>query len=290
MSIKTILVPAAGSDTDYGVFETALAVARPLAAHLEFYHLIVDAIEAASNMPHAGFTMGAGLVSDLAALRAGEQARLLAARDHFEAFCRQSGIAIYDRPQDFSEVSANWSEESGDSLSRIMHRARCSDLVVVGRKKYQNHLPENLIDRLLLESGRPILLAPSQTVRNFSGTVMVCWKECRESAHAIAAAMPLLQAARRVFIVSVSEEDSDAMTSADGVARQMLWHGIHATPCNLASHGQSIAKILSSAARDYGADLVIMGAYGRGRLTELIFGGCTDAFLRAADYPVLLAH
>lgn len=290
MSIKTILVPAAGSDTDYGVFETALAVARPLAAHLEFYHLIVDAIEAASNMPHGGFTMGASLVSDFAALRAEEQTRLLAARDHFETFCRQNGIAMYDKPQDLTEVSASWREESGDSLSRIMHRARCSDLVVVGRKKHQNNLPENLVDRLLLESGRPILLAPSQTARNFCGTVMVCWKESRESAHAITAAMPLLRMARRVFVVSVSEEADDALTSADGVARQMLWHGIHAIPCNLAAHGQPIAKILSSAARDYEADLVIMGAYGRGRLTELIFGGCTDAFVRAADFPVLLAH
>jgi len=290
MSIKTILVPAAGSDTDYSAFETALAVASPLAAHLEFYHLIVDAIEAASNMPHAGFTMGAGLVNEFDVLRASEQARLLAARDHFQTFCHQNGIAVYDKPQDRSEVSASWCEDSGDSLSRIMHRARCSDLVVVGRKKYQNHLPENLIDRLLLESGRPILIAPSQTARSVCGTVVVCWKECREAAHAIAAAMPLLRTARRVFIVTVSEDNNDAMSSADSVARQMLWHGIHATPRNLAADGQSIAKILSSAARDYEADLLIMGAYSRSRLTELIFGGCTDVFLRAADYPVLLAH
>lgn len=262
----------------------------PLAAHLDFYHLVVDAIEAASNMPHAGFTMGAGLVNELAALRTSEQTRLLAARDHFETFCRENGIAMYDKPQDRNEVSASWFEDSGDSLSRVMHRARCNDLVVVGRKKYHNHLPENLIDRLLLESGRPILLAPSQTARNFCGTVIVCWKECREAAHAITAAMPLLHAARRVFIVSVSEDDNDAMTAADSVARQMLWHGIHATPCHLAADGRPIAKILSSAARDYEADLVIMGAYSRSRLRELIFGGCTDAFLHAADYPVLLAH
>lgn len=291
MSIKTILVLAGGSDSDYGVFATALATAIPFAAHLDFYHVLVDAAEAAANMPHAGFAMGAGLVNSLAELRAEEQTRLCAARDHVEVFCRQNGIAMRDKPQDRSELSAGWCEVSGDSMSLIMHRARCSDLVVTGRKTHSNHLPDDLVERLLLESGRPILLAPSHAARSLYGTIMVCWKECREAAHAVTAAMPLLRQAARVFIVSVSENgDDEEMVAADGLVRQMLWHGIHAAPCHLGIDGRSVARILSSAARDYEADLMVMGGYSRSRLTELIFGGCTDAFLRAADCPVLLAH
>lgn len=222
MSIKTILVPAGGSDSDYGIFETALAAASSLAAHIEFYHVVVDPLEAATNMPHAGFAMGAGLVDSLAELRASEQARLLAARDHVEVFCRKNGIAMCDKPQDLSEVSANWCEESGDSIPRIMHRVRCSDLVVMGRKTHSNHLPEDLLDRLLLESGCPILLAPPRTERRRYDTIMVCWKECREAAHAIATAMPLLRRAQQVFIVTVSEEgDDDGLAAADGLVRQM---------------------------------------------------------------------
>ncbi len=291
MSIKTILVPAGGSDSDYCIFETALALASPLAAHLEFYHVVVDALEAATHMPHAGFAMGAGLANSLSELRASEQTRLLAARDHVEIFCRKNGIVMCGKPQARSEVSARWCEESGDSLSRIMHRVRCSDLVVMGRSKHCNHLPENLLDRLLLESGRPILLAPSQNDRKVYDTIMVCWKECREAVHAITAAMPLLRRALQVVIVTVSEDgDDEGIAAADGLARQMLWHGIHAKPCHLAADGRLIAKVLASVARDYQADLIVMGAYSRSRLTELIFGGCTDAFLRAADCPVLLAH
>jgi len=47
--IKTILVPTGGSDTDFVVFETALAVAQLFRAHLEFFQVRVDAGEAARS-------------------------------------------------------------------------------------------------------------------------------------------------------------------------------------------------------------------------------------------------
>lgn len=291
MSIKTVLVPAGGSETDYGVFETALAAATPFAAHLDFYHVIVDACEAAENTPHVGFALGAGLVNTLTELRTEEQTRLVAARDHVETFCRQHGIAMQDKPQDRGDVSASWSEESGDSLSLIMGRARCSDLVVMGRSRHRNHLPENLLERLLLESGRPILLAPVEATRALNGTIMVCWKDCREAAHAVTAAMPLLRRAARVFIINVAEGGDDAgMAAADRLARRMRWHGIHATNCHPASDGRPIADTLASTARELEAGLMVMGAYSRSRISELLFGGCTQSFLRSADCPILLVH
>jgi nucleotide-binding universal stress UspA family protein len=291
MSIKTILVPAGGSESDHGIFETALVAAAPFAAHLDFYHVIVEAGEAAANIPHAGFAMGAGLVNALAELRTEERTRWRAARDHVESFCHHNGIALREKLQDRSQVSASWSEESGNSTSLIIHRARCSDLIIMGRKTHNNHLPDNLVERLLLESGRPILLVPSHAAHSLYGTIMVCWKNCREAAHAVTAAMPLLRQAARVFIVSVSENDDDEETAAvDGVARQMRWHGIHAVPERLRFDGRPIARILSSAARDYKADLMVMGGYSRNPLAEFIFGGCTDTFLRAADRPILLVH
>jgi hypothetical protein len=223
MGIKTVLVLAGGSESDYGVFETALATATPFAAHLDFYHVIVDACEAAENTPHVGFALGAGLVNTLTELRAEEQARLVAARDYVKTFCRQHDIAMQDKPQDRGDVSASWCEESGDSLSLIMGRARCSDLVVMGRSRHRNHLPANLLERLLLESGRPILLAPVEPARALNGTIMVCWKDCREAAHAVTAAMPLLRQAARVFIINVAEGGDDGgVAAADRLAADAL--------------------------------------------------------------------
>ena len=291
MSIKTILVPAGGSESDRRIFDTALAAAKRFAAHLDFYHVIVDACEAAENTPHVGFAMGAGLVNTLTELRSEEQARLSTARDQVETFCRQHGIVIREKPVEGNAVSASWCEESGDSRSLLLRRARCSDLIVMGRSRHRNHLPQNLLERLLLESGRPILLAPAEATRSLNGTVMVCWKECREAAHAVTAAMPLLRQATRVFIINVDEGGEDGgMAATDRLARQMLWHGIHPATCQVTLDGRPVAAALSSAARELEAGLMVMGAYSRSPISELLFGGCTQSFLRSADCPIFLAH
>jgi nucleotide-binding universal stress UspA family protein len=52
----------------------------------------------------------------------------------------------------------------------------------------------------------------------------------------------------------------------------------------------SAPRLLATAAQSCGADLVVLGAYGHSELREVLFGGCTRAFIRDADRPVLLMH
>ena len=35
---------------------------------------------------------------------------------------------------------------------------------------------------------------------------------------------------------------------------------------------------------------MVLGAYGHLRMRELLFGSCTEAFIRHADRPILLMH
>ncbi|HXR88891.1 MAG TPA: hypothetical protein VN750_01270 [Steroidobacteraceae bacterium] len=56
--IKTIFVPASGSSTDASVFATALALARPLEAHLRLHHVHLSACAAAVHAPHVEFCQG----------------------------------------------------------------------------------------------------------------------------------------------------------------------------------------------------------------------------------------
>jgi len=39
-----------------------------------------------------------------------------------------------------------------------------------------------------------------------------------------------------------------------------------------------------------GADLIVMGGYGRARLREWIFGGVTRAVIENAQVPVFMSH
>src|SRR5215216_424113 len=133
-------------------------------------------------------------------------------------------------------------------------------------------------------------LVATAAPQNLTDTVMVCWKESADAARAVTAATPILAKAKRVVFTSVMERD---MGGADGVydlARQFVWHGISTEAQVIPANGRKIADLLAAAAEDCEASLVVMGAYGRSRARELIFGSCTEAFIHDADRPILLMH
>jgi hypothetical protein len=114
--------------------------------------------------------------------------RTAVARDNFAQFCELNGISITDRPQFKGSVSASWREEIGEADYRLMFCTRHYDLVILGRPTGPNGLQPDLLERLLLGSGRPLLIAPPRVSEQLLGTVMVCWKETAEAARAVGAA------------------------------------------------------------------------------------------------------
>lgn len=202
--IRTILVPTSGSGTDAVVFETALAAARPCQAHLEFFHVRVSAGEALRYRQHASFARGKALRGALRELKEESEKRWEAAQCHVRDFCNQHKITMADAPDRLHTISASWREEAGNGEEPFITRARVHDLVVMGRFTRPNGLPLNLLSFLLVECGRPMLIAAAQAPRRL-GTIMVAWKDAREPARALTAAMPLLIEAERVVIAEIVE-------------------------------------------------------------------------------------
>jgi nucleotide-binding universal stress UspA family protein len=187
-------------------------------------------------------------------------------------------------------VSARWQQEDGDALERLLSHSRHHDLYVMARTETSDGLPGNRLEKLLLESGRPLLLIPPTCSIERLGTIIVCWRETSDSARAVSAAMPLLTKANRVVVVSVAEEASSLSSSVDDVVNHLLWHGAAAASQIRPRIGGSISEILFRVAQEEKADLMIMGAYGRSPLRESIFGGCTRSAIEAADLPIFLMH
>lgn len=288
--MKTILVPTGGSDSDEAVLATALAAARPFAAHLDFLHVKIGPGEAAPYTPHVTFARGAALSSALGELEAQAMTRAANAAQHVRALCERESIVMRDVPVPSIGVTASFREEAGHAEERLISQARHRDLVVVGRARRPNGLPPTLLEQLLMLSGRPILLAPSKPPQSLTGTVMVCWKETPEAARALGAAMPFLTHARRVVFVGVDEKACDLPAALADVAAQFSWAGVRADVRVIPAAGHSTAAALACAAEDCGADLMVMGAYGRMRMREVIFGGCTQSVIEYADRPVLMMH
>ncbi len=287
--MKTILVPVGGSPRDHAVFATALAAARALAAHLEFLHIRISPGEAAEHTPHVDFARGTALRDALGRLEAEAAERSRQAEHHVGQFCEQEGICLSDAPLRGPGLSAAWREELGGAFGRMIYHARHSDMMVLGRAARPNGLPPDLIERALLDSGRPVLIASDHPPRSLTGTVLVCWKETAEAARALAASLPLLKVSKRVVVACV-EGPKASLADALEVVQQLAWHGISAEATSVAAERRTVAEALQFVARRSDADLMVMGAYGFSRTRELIFGGCTQSFVGRAERPVLLMH
>lgn len=289
--MRTILVLAGGQSTDKLVFDTALAAARPLGANLEFLHVRVGPGEAAARVPHADFSTGSGLRGVLGNLEREAARRSAAALHHFEELCEREALDIAVTPTDLGKdaLSATWSEEHGDAMSRIIRHARHNDLVVLGRHTRSNGLPPDIAERLLMESGRPVLIAAPER-RHLLDTVLLCWKESAASARALGVALPLLAASKHVVIASIQEGAEDSPEGLYHLAQRLQWNDISADARWLTPSATPVADRLSSLASELNAGLIVMGGYGYGRLRSMVFGGCTQHFLDQADRPVLLVH
>ncbi|MFZ3238722.1 MAG: universal stress protein [Stellaceae bacterium] len=288
--IKTILVPATGGVADDAVFASALAVARPFAAHLDFLHVRVDGAAMAVTMSSegGGSVMVGGLVERLdeeAELRE-KQARAL-----FDGFCLREGLAVADTPPGPPDApSAQWLRQIGLEPYWVAEHGRAADLIVIGRAADGEGVAPETIETALLESGRPVLIPPNAGMTRLPDNVVVAWKATREAAHAVTAALPLLMLAKETRILTVAEEEDLSSEEGSELMRSLRWRGLNVSAERLQPDGHSPADALIAAAAGQRA-LLVMGGYGHSRLREWIFGGFTRHVLQtAAGVPVLIVH
>jgi hypothetical protein len=116
--IKTVLVPSSGSSSDRNVFATALAVARPLTAHLEFFHVHLTPGIAALHAPRVEFLRGAAVGTALAELQREQTELAMRAREHFKQFCEAHHVLVRDTPNPVDLVStATWWCSAGSAIA-----------------------------------------------------------------------------------------------------------------------------------------------------------------------------
>eukprot|EP01037_Dinobryon_pediforme_P004311 gene4311-4360_t len=146
------------------------------------------------------------------------------------------------------------------------------------------------LGEFVLQAGRPVLLVAAKSSASFA-KVVVAWKDTREARRAIMDALPILKRAGAVTIVEVAPKDELAAAGARlaDVAAWLQAHHVTAEFVPLASDGED-ADRLERFIREFGADLVVAGAYGHSRVREWALGGVTRSLLRNLSRAVLLSH
>lgn len=195
----------------------------------------------------------------------------------------------------FTKIARDYPKAKAELISiealpaeAVATRAKVSDLTIVPSIAAQaDAFASSIRDAALFHSGRPVLVMPKSAEGPIGETVVIAWKESVEAVRAVAAAEPFLAKAKRIELVSIAEggEDGSAAVMADYLRK--AGHHIALTP--LVAQSREAGELLVEASMGAG-HLLVMGAYGRWRWREWVFGGATQHVLRHTPVPVLMAH
>ena len=188
-------------------------------------------------------------------------------------------------------MSFGWVDEPPEGESFVGSYGRVFDMIVMNRPNANStSLYNRAIKSGLFESGRPILLSPPSPPQQIASNVLIAWNCSTEQARAIALAMPLLQKAERVTVLTVIGGTGVPGPFDEQLIGYLLRNEIVAKPLQVELDGKSTGEAILATAERLGCDLLIKGAYTQSRLRQMIFGGATQHVLANAALPVLLAN
>jgi nucleotide-binding universal stress UspA family protein len=276
MAFKDILVAVASypEPTPVSVVEEAVSVAALLGAHIAAL-----ACEMHVQLP-GHFMSGAAVgLPGIIAGEAGKSRRnAQALLEAFEAAAVRAGVScesVLEKCKTF------------EAPELLVEYARLRDLVIMPEASDRSYA-----EAVMFGSGRPTLILPQKRSRAIAfGNVAVAWDFSRAAARAVSDAMPLLEQAKKVRIVTVlSEKRLDSKHSAEELAKNLSRHGIEIVLDRVDAGGRPIGTVLEAYVASHQLDLLVMGAYGHSRLREFVLGGATDSLLSKPPLPILFSH
>ena len=204
--------------------------------------------------------------------------------ESFEAAVRRTGVSAETHVLEASTATA------ADTFGRL---ARRFDLAIVAQAEPDGSPSRELIiEAVLFESGRPVLIVPYIQEEGLKlDRVMVCWDGSRNAARAVGDAMPFLARAKAVEVVVVTGDagKSDEIPGAD-IAHHLARHRLQVELRRIVAEDLDVANTILSHAADAGTDFIVMGGYGHSRLREFVLGGATRGILQSMTVPTLMSH
>jgi nucleotide-binding universal stress UspA family protein len=280
MTYKDLLVHLDDSKSCTKRVDAAVRLAAQHGAHLTGVYPIVEIALLDAIREH--------IPRDIrASMKAEAQKRAETALKGFREAAERSGILYEARTDDALDTTL---------ASALSMYSRYADLVILGQVEPDEPFygvrrsPEEVV----LSSGRPVLVVPYIGAPATIGRrVVVAWDASREAARAVSDAMPILEQASSVLVVSINPKGTPLghgeVPGAD-IGAHLARHHVKVEVESVVSGGLSVGNALLSHIADRGADLLVMGAYAHSRVRELVLGGATRTILESMTVPVLMAH
>jgi nucleotide-binding universal stress UspA family protein len=284
MPLKTILVLLNDSGRTQLLLDAASALARQFDAHLVGLYIL----------PAAKVYSDVGMVATpivFEGYRDLFKSKLEEVRKKFEARAKQDGLK-----SEWRAVESNFPDIADSAIAE----ARSAELVITSQIDYgpDGSIERDLVARLVLESGRPVLIIPKKghfapRGEGIAGKAIIGINGTRESSRAMFDALPLLRLVKETRLVWVDpyrqRGEAGEIPGAEE-ATVLSRHGIKSVAEPMMTDGRNAGEALLMRANDLGADLLVMGAYAHSRMREFVFGGATRHVLEHMTIPVLMSH
>ncbi|WP_018317194.1 universal stress protein [Bradyrhizobium sp. WSM2793] len=279
--MKTLLVPLQNIPMMTSTLDVAVRLAQRTGAYIEGFPLRFGIPQ------YLAAELATGILLDTYEVKS--EAELNDMRDFFDAFMLKHDVPR--SPAGSGRPCFGWLESAPEGEDFVGSYGRAFDLIVMARSDIDAAGPHRrAIESALFESGRPVLLVPSNAPRSVATNIMIHWNGSTEQARANAFAMPLLRLAERVSVLTVVGGQAVPGPSADQILQQLRYNDIAAQARTVELENRDTGQAVLDACRAEGCDLLIKGAFTRTRLRQMIFGGATSYIMEHAQLPVLMAH
>ncbi|EGF90025.1 universal stress family protein [Asticcacaulis biprosthecium C19] len=296
MSIKSLLLVFDGYNHDLPALNQALSLTQHSRSHLRVVHFAEPPI-----LPETlGLGLYAGAIADgpvIDLLEATSRELTDTARAHTGSQCVHHGVPLLSdgEPGVMGQAAATFRVVVGTAADALAREALVTDLVILS---WDNQPHGNFAGVLtaLFGADQPVLLLPRHSAvtgyaDGFARTVVFGWDGSRASAQALREAVPHMLHADEVFLLRIAPQRQDAdLVSEEDLLAYLHSHSVSADFVRAERGTRTIGQALLEEAQRLGADLLAMGAYGHGHLSEMILGGVTDHVLKHGSLPLLLAH
>ena len=185
----------------------------------------------------------------------------------------------------------DYTQLSGDAPLWITNRARLADVIVLSRTLGVSLREEPLpiVADVAIHARAPVLAVPPELERfDPNGPILIAWNGSAESATALRFALPMLQMASGVHLLTVDEPGKDVVHRE--AIEYLACHDLTPELIEFAQAGRDPAAALLAEAEAIKATCIVMGAYGHSRAREWLLGGVTRRLLATSPFPLLLAH
>lgn len=275
MTPAKILAPLTGGTRDATVLASAFAAAKLFNAHVVALFVRPDPAEA---MPFFGEGVSGAVAQEI----------IDAAKEAADTASVTAQTALADAARNAGVDTFSWREVQGNFADQVVQASLLSDLVVFGplSERDKPGLTE-AFEAALLETGRPVLLSAQAPAKNLARRVVIGWNGSKCCAHAVIEALPYLEKAEAIEILTVGKGAGDANGDP---GEYLKLHGISAAQRIVDPGNRSIGEALLEAAAASGASMLVLGGYGHTRLREMFAGGVTRHVVSHAEIPLFLAH